>query len=239
MIRTISTWGLEQGGIYKLDSMTKTEGQSCDEGVGEAGTYWAGVPWWWLRRKESGTQVRSLGWEDLLEEGMATHSSILAWRIPCTEEPGRLQSMGLPRVGHDCATNTFTFFSQTWTWPHSRRWEASKQETLPLYSHLLLLMSLPELCFLLNELKKCNARESFRSPAPAPLSVEKLSSRKLVSGSKVAGDCWCRQSKRAAILSGLILKPPSAWKQCCLRGLHAPPTAWLQPQERPSWRLPC
>ena len=42
-----------------------------------------------------------LGQEDALEEGMATHSSILAWRIPWTEEPGRLQSMGLQRVGHD------------------------------------------------------------------------------------------------------------------------------------------
>ena len=40
------------------------------------------------------TQVRSLGWEDALEKGMATHSSILAWRIPWTEEPGGLQSMG-------------------------------------------------------------------------------------------------------------------------------------------------
>ena len=39
-------------------------------------------------------QVQSLGWEEALEEGMATHSSILAWRIPWTEEPGRLQSMG-------------------------------------------------------------------------------------------------------------------------------------------------
>ena len=46
------------------------------------------------------TQVESLGWEDALEKGMATHSSILAWRIPWTEEPGRLQSMGLQRVGH-------------------------------------------------------------------------------------------------------------------------------------------
>ena len=45
------------------------------------------------------TQVRSLGWEDLLEKRMATHSSILAWRIPWTEEPGGLQSMGLQRVG--------------------------------------------------------------------------------------------------------------------------------------------
>ena len=47
------------------------------------------------------TWVRSLGWEDPLEEGMGTHSSILAWRIPWTEEPGRLQSIGLQRVGHD------------------------------------------------------------------------------------------------------------------------------------------
>ena len=49
-------------------------------------------------------QVQSLGQEDPLEE-MATHSSILAWRIPWTEEPGRLQSMGLQRVGHDWQLN--------------------------------------------------------------------------------------------------------------------------------------
>jgi len=47
------------------------------------------------------TRVPSLGWEDPLEKGMATHSSILAWRIPWTEEPGRLQSMGSQRVGHN------------------------------------------------------------------------------------------------------------------------------------------
>ena len=47
------------------------------------------------------TQFQSLGWEDPLEEEMATHSSILAWKIPCTEEPGGLQSMGWQRVGHD------------------------------------------------------------------------------------------------------------------------------------------
>ena len=47
------------------------------------------------------TQVLSLGWEGPLEEGMATHSSILAWRIPWTEEPGGLQSTGSQRVGHD------------------------------------------------------------------------------------------------------------------------------------------
>ena len=47
------------------------------------------------------TRVLSLGQEDPLEEEMATHSSTLAWKIPWTEEPGRLQSMGLQRVGHD------------------------------------------------------------------------------------------------------------------------------------------
>ena len=49
------------------------------------------------------TQVRFLGWEDPLEKEMATHSSILAWRIPWTEEPGRLQSTGCP--------------TKSWTWP--------------------------------------------------------------------------------------------------------------------------
>ena len=64
---------------------------------------------WRLSGKESacnaGDQVQSLGREDPLEEGMATYSSILAWRIPGTEEPGGLRSMGLHRVGHDCMTN--------------------------------------------------------------------------------------------------------------------------------------
>ena len=47
------------------------------------------------------TQVRALGWEDPLEKEMAIHSSILAWKIPWTEEPGRLQSMGSQRVRHN------------------------------------------------------------------------------------------------------------------------------------------
>ena len=50
-------------------------------------------------------QFQSLGWEDPLEEEMATYSSILAWEIPWTEEPGRLQAMGLQRVGHDWVTS--------------------------------------------------------------------------------------------------------------------------------------
>ena len=47
------------------------------------------------------TQVQSLGWEDTLEKGMATHSSILVWKIQWTQEPGGPRSMGLQRVGHD------------------------------------------------------------------------------------------------------------------------------------------
>ena len=65
----------------------------------------------WLSSKESAvmqemeeTQFRFLGWEDPLEEGMVTHSSILAREIPWTEEPGGLRSMGSQRVGHDLMT---------------------------------------------------------------------------------------------------------------------------------------
>ena len=50
-------------------------------------------------------QVRPLGWEDPLEKEMATHSSILVWKIPRTEEPGRLQTIGLQRIRHDWATS--------------------------------------------------------------------------------------------------------------------------------------
>ena len=59
------------------------------------------------------TQVWSLSWEDPQEEEMATHSSILAWRIPWAEEPGGLQSMGLQRVRHNWVTNTHIHTQQT------------------------------------------------------------------------------------------------------------------------------
>ena len=59
---------------------------------GKESTHIAGDP---------GSIIQSLGQEDPLEKGIATHSSILAWRIPWTEDPGRLQFMGLQRVGHD------------------------------------------------------------------------------------------------------------------------------------------
>ena len=52
------------------------------------------------------TWVQFLGWKDPLEKEIATHSSILAWRIPWTEEPGGLQSMGSQRIGHDRVNNT-------------------------------------------------------------------------------------------------------------------------------------
>ena len=63
------------------------------------------IPWMAQRIKHlpamQETQVGSLGWEDPLEKEMATHSSVLAWRIPWTEEPGGLQSTGSQRVGYD------------------------------------------------------------------------------------------------------------------------------------------
>ena len=61
------------------------------------------------------TQVQSLGWGDPLEKGMATHSSILTWRISWTEEPGGLQSIGLQRVRRDWVNDTFHFLIN-WMW---------------------------------------------------------------------------------------------------------------------------
>ena len=60
------------------------------------------------------TWVQSLGQEDPLEKELATHSSTLAWKIPCTEEPCRIQSMGLQRVGHDLSFTFFTFTLPSW-----------------------------------------------------------------------------------------------------------------------------
>ena len=82
-------------------------------GVSESGIglnvegWWLPGPPWWLRLAMQETMVQSLGWEDALEKGMATHSGILVWRILWIEEPGRLQSMGSQRVRHDPATNIF------------------------------------------------------------------------------------------------------------------------------------
>ena len=62
------------------------------------------------------TLVGSLGHKDYLEKRIAIYSTIFAWRIPWTEEPGGLQSIGSQRVGQDCAIKTFTFTFQGWQW---------------------------------------------------------------------------------------------------------------------------
>ena len=62
-----------------------------------------------MQQKTQEMWVQSLGWDDPLEEEMATHSNSLAWRIPWAEEPDRLQSMGFQRVRHDRGTNTLAF----------------------------------------------------------------------------------------------------------------------------------
>ena len=82
------------------------------------------------------TRVRSLGWKVPLEKGTATHSSILAWRIPCTEKPGGLQPVGSQRVGHDRVTNMGTV-PWWWgsVWPHgdmlSQQWAAGSPSPQP------------------------------------------------------------------------------------------------------------
>ena len=83
---------------------TSGTGRSAGDGIGYPLQYsWASLVTQTVKNPPAMREiwVQSLGWEDPLEKGMATHSSILAWRIPWTEEPGRLQSMGSQRVGHD------------------------------------------------------------------------------------------------------------------------------------------
>ena len=79
-------------------------GRSAGEGIGYPHQYsWAFLVAQLVKNPAAiqETWVRSLGWEDSLEEGMATHSNILAWKSPWTGEPRGLQSMGLQRAGHD------------------------------------------------------------------------------------------------------------------------------------------
>ena len=86
-------------------------GGSPREGIGYPLQYsWASLVTQLVKNLPSvwETWVQSLGWEDPLEKGMTTHSRILAWRIPWTEEPGSLQSMGLQRVGQEWSTFTFS-----------------------------------------------------------------------------------------------------------------------------------
>ena len=81
-------------------------------------SFWWQTHWLWdfpngsMVKSIQETWVWSLSWEDPLEKGMANHSTILAWRISWTEEPGRLQFIGPQRVGYDWVTNAFNTFSQ-------------------------------------------------------------------------------------------------------------------------------
>ena len=72
--------------------------------------------------RNAGARVRSLSREVPLEKEMATHSSTLAWKIPWTEEPGRLQSIGSQRVVHDCATSLHMIHVQMWELDHKEGW---------------------------------------------------------------------------------------------------------------------
>ena len=92
------------------------------------------------------TRIQSLGWEDPLEKGMASHSSILAWRIPWTEEPVGLQSVGLQRVRHDWATNT--------QGERRRKWGQGNEYIRPLKVWALIWMKW--LCWLCLHMRKRN-----------------------------------------------------------------------------------
>ena len=101
------------------------------------------------------TWVQSLGWEDPLEKRMVTPSGDLAWRIPWTEKPGSLQSMGSQRAGHDWVTNTHTFPSyREASWHIANKHDPSHswpQVSAPLLTHCVALnkqLHLPEPQFL-------------------------------------------------------------------------------------------
>ena len=129
------------------------------------------------------TQVRTLGWGNPLEKGMATRSSIVAWRIPWTEEPGWLQSVRFQRVRHDWVTNTFTFETGQITQPswvviriertHGSKcravglaeWVAQLRNFLSLSDHLLLLTPPP---FSLNTRVFWNPVSVFSRPSLHP-----------------------------------------------------------------------
>ena len=90
------------------------------------------------------TQVQSLGWENLLEKGMATHFSILVWKIPWTEEPGGLQTLGLHIVRHCCVTLSLSL-SLSHTHTHTHTMENS-------YQYIQLLKTISDInnkCFIL------------------------------------------------------------------------------------------
>ena len=91
------------------------------------------------------TWVRSLGWDDLLEKEIAAHSSILAWKIPWTEKPGRLQAMGSQRVEHDWATSLSLSGLSTCYVPVALLLSLDSQKRLQTLPNVLLQTKLPRL----------------------------------------------------------------------------------------------
>ena len=92
------------------------------------------------------TWVRALGWEDPLEKQMAIYCSTIAWKIPWSEEPGRLQSMGSQRVGHDYATSLWAFLvaqrvkhlpTMRETWVRSLGWEYPLEKKMATHASIL------------------------------------------------------------------------------------------------------
>ena len=106
-------------------SLIPGSGKSTGKGIGYPLQYsWASLVAQMVNNLLSmqETRIQSLGWEDSLEKGKATHSNIPAWKIPWREEPGRLQCMGSQRVGLDWAANTFiNVFIETYPHIVSRR----------------------------------------------------------------------------------------------------------------------
>ena len=107
-------------------------GRSPEEGIGYSLQYsWASLVVQSMKNLPAmwETWVQSLGWEDPLEEGMATQSSILAWRIPWTEEPDMLQSLGSQRVRHDWATKPTHIYIRTYAYIYIYMYIHQKHQT--------------------------------------------------------------------------------------------------------------
>ena len=90
--------------LVAMTALATSSGGALGTTALHAISYLFGLPWWlWVKNQPATweTWVRSLGWEEPLEKEVAAHSSVLAWRIPWTEEPGGLQTTGSQRVRHD------------------------------------------------------------------------------------------------------------------------------------------
>ena len=141
---------LFQANTNKKPNQTKPVRKPCFQNLGFPGGSDGNEPSCQCRR------LRLDPWVDPLEKEMATHFSVLAWRIPWTEELGGLPSMGLQRVGHDWATNTFQASAQ-WLFQRGGSWglqDAVAREKAGRYSRLLGLLAGPPALFLWPKMSK-------------------------------------------------------------------------------------